>query len=174
MSRHFLLRCASMAEAWEDESFFKHGLEAGHGVDLQTSSTMFFSTTNGVPTTDRKLFECSGGGALSALASVAGGCHPHSAHGEPISLVQDGAHAEVAQPHGEWRGWGGSNSRAATNQVMPNWRKRTTTSRTRRRCQKMTSRSRHHYRPVRSLKGRRRLRRMSSSPMRNRNPRLDP
>ena len=115
MSRHFLLRCASMAEAWEDESFFKHGLEAGHGVDLQTSSTMFFSTTNGVPTTDRKLFECSGGGALSALASVAGGCHPHSAHGEPISLVQDGAHAEVAQPHGEW---GGGNSLMLSRRVM--------------------------------------------------------
>ena len=106
-----------MAEAWDDESFFKHGLEAGHGVDVQPSSTRFFSTTNGVPTTDRKLFECSGGGALSPLASVAlGGCLPHSAHGDPLSLVvvQDGAHAEVAQPHGEW---GGGN-----NSLMPNWR----------------------------------------------------
>ena len=46
-----------MAEAWDDESIFKHGLEAGHGVDLQTSTTRFFSTTNGVPTTDRKLFD---------------------------------------------------------------------------------------------------------------------
>ena len=52
-----------MAEAWDDESIFKQGLEAGHGVDLQTSTTRFFSTTNGVPTTDCKLFECSGGGA---------------------------------------------------------------------------------------------------------------
>ena len=100
-----------MAEAWDDESIFKHGLEAGHGVDLQTSTTRFFSTTNGVPTTDRKLFECSGGGALSSLSSVAlGGSLPHSAHGDPLSLVQEGAHAaqpQVAQPDGEW---GGGNS----------------------------------------------------------------
>ena len=104
-----------MAEAWDDENFFNHGLEAGHGVEKQTSSTRFFSTTNGVPTTDRKLFECSGGAALlHSLPSVAlGGCLPHSAPGNPLSLVQDGAHAEVAQPDGEW---GGGNS------LMPNWR----------------------------------------------------
>ena len=103
-----------MADAWDDDNIFKHGLEAGQGVDLQTCSTRIFSTTNGVPTTDRKLFECSGCGALSPLASVAlGGCLPHSAPGDPLSLVQDGAHAEVAQPDGEW---GGGNS------LMPNWR----------------------------------------------------
>ena len=38
---------------------------------MQPSSTRFFSTTNGVPTMDCKLFECSGGGALSSLSSVA-------------------------------------------------------------------------------------------------------
>ena len=126
MSRHSFVAAApfhhSMAEAWDDESFFKQGLQAGHGVELQTSTTRFFSTTNGVPTTDCKLFECSGGGALSCLSSVAlGGGLPHSAqHGDPLS--QDGAHAaqpQVAQPHGEW---GGGNS------LMPNWHSRSCAS----------------------------------------------
>ena len=86
-----------MAEAWDDESFFKHGLEAGHGVDLQTSSTRFFSTTNGVCRRRTASF-------LNAAAVVRflpwhqwlwGVAFLHSAHGDPLSLVQDGAHAEV-------------------------------------------------------------------------------